>query len=107
MRISDWSSDVCSSDLLAQTVQTDRDIKEPAICVHHLVAQLVPLREAFADIARRRHETASHDFAILENLAEQLLVVRDTHARVAEQRPVVLQPLDQQYYVPTNTEKSR
>src|SRR3546814_18249945 len=57
MRISDWSSDVCSSDLLTLTrrpVDRGRRLREPARpCVGHVETILQPHAELAGDIAAR------------------------------------------------------
>src|SRR3546814_67779 len=40
MRISDWSSDVCSSDLIGNTVQIERQTAPAAADVEHTLARL-------------------------------------------------------------------
>src|SRR3546814_11245246 len=40
MRISDWSSDVCSSDLIGNTVQIERHTAPAAADVEHTLARL-------------------------------------------------------------------
>src|SRR3546814_13359646 len=51
MRISDWSSDVCSSDLLVNMVRAlERAIAKPRIIIHEQIRGM-----AYPDIARRDH----------------------------------------------------
>src|SRR3546814_5852021 len=53
MRISDWSSDVCSSDLHVVTAQAEQDERGPGLCmVEHEGEALAPRRGGVARNAR-------------------------------------------------------
>src|SRR3546814_20547592 len=58
MRISDWSSDVCPSDLLHRIADIDTKI-----------AELKSIRHTLTDLARRCHGDDRPDCPILEHLA--------------------------------------
>src|SRR3546814_17995918 len=71
MRISDWSSDVCSSDLLAYALRLVDRAQLKAINLRLLVgkrlrrAEIVPLAESYADrvVARGLHPAALDQIA--------------------------------------------
>src|SRR3546814_20128337 len=66
MRISDWSSDVCSSDLLAMLLRGFRPIRELAqFDAEHLVAAI---DDQAMDTALRQHAQAEPDDACTQPL---------------------------------------
>src|SRR3546814_13022101 len=82
MRISDWSSDVCSSDLLADG---ERFVREVALSLARLMAYKDEYEVArlYADpkFMQRMREQFSGDFTLRFNLAPPMLPGRDASGR--------------------------
>src|SRR3546814_18803167 len=102
MRISDWSSDVCSSDLIEE-VQLDLEVEEPPAPQREpeTADEIDPATEAFArlegemamvrhtvqNMARERADIVIPDYtATLSQMADQLAQASTTLSRSAERR---------------------
>src|SRR3546814_7417203 len=98
MRISDWSSDVCSSDLSTQVDQT-LVIRAGAIRVHRRQPDM-PIEEVEdRQIDVRAHARNAVRLARIEHRLERLgrgLHLRHQLARIVEHDIVVRQAVDQQ-----------
>src|SRR3546814_1436917 len=77
MRISDWSSDVCSSDLLPHTVNTVAEHLDMLMVCHHLSPR-VPEDLAFAESRIRATTIAAED--VLHDMGALSITSSDAQA---------------------------
>src|SRR3546814_11296254 len=61
MRMSDWSSDVCSSDLRAPSAASVREVYESAICMGRLALDQLGLADAAIDNAEADYRERDGD----------------------------------------------
>src|SRR3546814_5622398 len=110
MRISDWSSDVCSSDLIEE-VQLDLEVEEPPAPQREpeTADEIDPATEAFArlegemamvrhtvqNMARERADIVIPDYtATLSQMADQLAQASKTLSTIGRKPAIELTPED-------------
>src|SRR3546814_1276251 len=104
MRISDWSSDVCSSDLLLESFISQHYLEQPAppeILVSHAVNEDELLQEALGQRAGRKVSIAQPQRGVKRRLldmamnsATQALSTRLVEAASMDDRLLELQRVD-------------
>src|SRR3546814_6339078 len=81
LRISDWSSDVCSSDLLGEAL-LDADAERVRLVDRHFAEQLAqPRNDAVRNTLVEPGETHDRVAIIMHHLVDQMLVERSDERR--------------------------
>src|SRR3546814_12435777 len=85
MRISDWSSDVCSSDLVEQVLDRKRElhVRKHAATLAHVIASIQVDGCERAEVGRRQRLIVGHPAGVADERREHEVLSTPPHADTA------------------------